>query len=331
LIARLKLITPSPEIQELSVTRPPTSFDTNCYTAIAQEITDTYGVPRYEEINPAIFTTVTFPFFFGVMFGDIGHGLILFLLGLYLVFNNRALAKTQFAFACQLRYMVLMMGFFAVYCGWIYNDFLGMNLNIFGSCYVPIRDVIETDQYVPPIPDCVYPFGIDPIWGIANNELIFVNGLKMKISVIIAILHMTVGVVLRLLNSLYFKRMLEVIFEFIPMILFLVLLFGYMDFLIIYKWLTPWPCEISSEPGKPNSGIFCNPEKPPPSIISSMMDIGLQIGSTVLLLRPRKKQAPCGEKPAIPLKTPSRPSSSSSLSSAFPQCSSPNPASRSTG
>ena len=39
------------------------------------------------------------------------------------------------SFACNLRYMVLMMGFFAVYCGWVYNDFLGMNLNIFGSCY----------------------------------------------------------------------------------------------------------------------------------------------------------------------------------------------------
>jgi len=33
-------------------------------------------------------TTVTFPFFFGVMFGDIAHGLLLFLFGIYLVFKN---------------------------------------------------------------------------------------------------------------------------------------------------------------------------------------------------------------------------------------------------
>ena len=83
------MIKPQPELQELNVTKPPTAFDTNCYTAIAQEITDTYGVPRYEEINPAIFTTVTFPFFFGVMFGDMGHGIILLLLGLYLVIFNK--------------------------------------------------------------------------------------------------------------------------------------------------------------------------------------------------------------------------------------------------
>lgn len=90
-------------------------------------------------MNPAIFTTVTFPFFFGVMFGDMGHGLVLFLFGLYLVFNNDVLKKTSFAFLSSLRYIVLMMGFFAFYCGWIYNDFLGMNLNIFGSCYDPTK------------------------------------------------------------------------------------------------------------------------------------------------------------------------------------------------
>ena len=46
---------------------------------------DTYGVPRYKEANPALFTAVTFPFLFGVMYGDMGHGTVLLLGGLYLV------------------------------------------------------------------------------------------------------------------------------------------------------------------------------------------------------------------------------------------------------
>ena len=104
------------------------------------------------------------------MFGDMGHGVLIFLLGLYLVFFNDKISKTSLAFVCQLRYMVLMMGFFAFYCGWIYNDFLGMNLNIFGSCYNnAIKDGIPDGKMVEPDADCVYPFGIDPIWGISNN------------------------------------------------------------------------------------------------------------------------------------------------------------------
>lgn len=31
--------------------------------------------------------------------------------------------------------MVLLMGFFAFYNGIIYNDFAGISLNLFGSCY----------------------------------------------------------------------------------------------------------------------------------------------------------------------------------------------------
>lgn len=35
----------------------------------------------HKEINPAVFAIVTFPFLFGVMFGDVGHGLLLFIVG----------------------------------------------------------------------------------------------------------------------------------------------------------------------------------------------------------------------------------------------------------
>ena len=38
------------------------------------------------------------------------------------------------------------------------------------------------------VDSCVYPFGIDPVWFTAKNELQFMNSLKMKIAVILGIL-----------------------------------------------------------------------------------------------------------------------------------------------
>ena len=42
----------------------PTHFTTNKYTYAFQEFVNTYGIPRYREANPALFTAATFPFLF---------------------------------------------------------------------------------------------------------------------------------------------------------------------------------------------------------------------------------------------------------------------------
>lgn len=79
---------PAGHLVETMTEKYPTHFQRNDFTRSAQEIVETYGVARYKEANPSFFTCVTFPFLYGVMFGDIGHGLTLFCFGLYLVFWN---------------------------------------------------------------------------------------------------------------------------------------------------------------------------------------------------------------------------------------------------
>jgi V-type H+-transporting ATPase subunit a len=109
----------------------------NDFTWVFQEIVNTYGIPNYKEVNPAVFTAVTFPFLFGVMFGDIGHGLVFFLLGVVLCLFNDVLKTKVPAMEpfLAMRYMLLLMGMFATYCGLIYNDFMAIPLWLFESCY----------------------------------------------------------------------------------------------------------------------------------------------------------------------------------------------------
>ena len=57
---------------------------------------------------------------------------------------------------------------------------------------------------------------MDPIWVKAGNELVFINSFKMKFAVILGVIQMIVGIILKGLNTLYSRRFLDFIFEFIP-------------------------------------------------------------------------------------------------------------------
>jgi V-type H+-transporting ATPase subunit a len=60
----------------------------------------------------------------------------------------------------------------------------------------------------------------------------------MKMAVIIGVAHMTLGLLQKGLNAIYFKSKLDFIHEFVPQFLMLFCMFGYMDILIVKKWLT---------------------------------------------------------------------------------------------
>ena len=115
---------------------PPTYFKINDFTYPFQEIVNTYGVPNYKEINPAVFACVTFPFLFGIMFGDLGHGFLLFLISAMLCLGSSCLEQfPTFKSILPYRYILLLMGLFASFSGLIYNDFVSIPVELFDSCY----------------------------------------------------------------------------------------------------------------------------------------------------------------------------------------------------
>merc|ERR1719386_690189 len=50
---------------------------------------------------------------------------------------------------------------------------------------------------------------------------------------------MIVGVLLRWGNAFYEKNLVDFLFECVPMMIFMLSFFGWMDFMILYKWVTP--------------------------------------------------------------------------------------------
>lgn len=98
----------------------------------------------YKEVNPAVFAMVTFPFLFGVMFGDVGHGGLLLITGILMCLFNDQIQKTALAALGSTRYLILLMGVFAFYNGFIYNEFFAIPLELDKSCYYEETTVIST-------------------------------------------------------------------------------------------------------------------------------------------------------------------------------------------
>ncbi|CAJ0931186.1 unnamed protein product, partial [Mesorhabditis belari] len=244
---------------------PPTYNRTNKFTQVFQGIVDSYGIASYLELNPAPYTIITFPFLFSCMFGDLGHGILMALSGLWLVVREKALIARNikdeiFTMFFGGRYIILLMGLFSIHAGILYNDVFAKSFNIFGTSWVNPYNYTEfthwfenqeaqkkEDILIELNPDTAYrhdmgpyPFGVDPVWNLAENKLNFLNSMKMKLSVILGISQMTFGVLLSFQNYKFRNSKIDILTVFIPQIVFMSCIFIYLCLEIIMKWLFFW-------------------------------------------------------------------------------------------
>lgn len=221
---------------------PPTYFRTNKFTSAIQEIVDAYGVAKYQEANPGVYTIVTFPFLFAVMFGDWGHGICLLLASLYFIIREKKFSSQKLGDITEMifggRYIIMMMALFSIYTGLIYNEFFSVPFEIFGPSAYACRDLNCRDAYTEGLVKVrpTYPFGVDPKWHGSRSELPFLNSLKMKMSILLGVAQMNLGIVLSYFNAKFFKNEINTWYQFVPQMIFLNSLFGYLSLLIIVKW-----------------------------------------------------------------------------------------------
>ena len=169
---------------------PPTYNKTNKFTEAFQTIIDAYGTAKYTEVNPGLPTIVTFPFLFAVMFGDFGHGLIMTCAAIAMIYFERSLLKTKLNELIEMafygRYIMLMMGVFSIYTGLLYNDAFSKSFTLFPSQWKWSTENKVGDGFEGILKEGYrYPFGLDWGWHGADNELLFSNSFKMKMSIVL--------------------------------------------------------------------------------------------------------------------------------------------------
>lgn len=94
---------------------PPTKLKNNWFSWPFEMIVKMYGLPAYHEIDPTPFLAITYCLAWGIMFGDIGQGLVYFLAG---VFLRKKMAGAG--------HILMRLGGFSIVFGFVYGSLFGL-------------------------------------------------------------------------------------------------------------------------------------------------------------------------------------------------------------
>jgi V/A-type H+-transporting ATPase subunit I len=100
---------------------PPTLLRTAPLERLFSPLVSVYGTARYRDIDPTLFTAVSFVLMFGMMFGDAGHGVVLALLAVWL----RSRRAGRLAPYRHLWAIPFAAGLTAAFFGLLYGELFG--------------------------------------------------------------------------------------------------------------------------------------------------------------------------------------------------------------
>ena len=171
-------------VQDWSKRGSPTLLRNPRGTGLFQRLTLGFGTPTSSEIDPTVLWTVTYPLFFGLMFGDVGHGLLVFMVSAILLHAKRRgtrYPEQSFGGLGSLFNMILdgsgllmLGGVAAIVFGLLYGTFMG------------------SEQWFVELTKLPGPLWFNP----------FKQPTKLlKVSIIIGIVHVSSGLILDIVNK----------------------------------------------------------------------------------------------------------------------------------
>lgn len=114
----------------------------------------------------------------------------------------------------------------------------------------------------------------------------------MKVALILGVLQMVLGIVLKGFNDAYNSRWIDFTFEFIPQLVMFMCLFGFMDLMVVTKWLSDYSDDTSKAPAiinamlnmAMNGGQPSAPNETPLFGDRSSYDGQIQLMNTLMLI-----------------------------------------------
>ncbi|MGA1795451.1 MAG: V-type ATP synthase subunit I [bacterium] len=94
-----------------------------------------YDIPDYHEVEPTLFFALGFLLMFGVMFGDVGHGLVLFLVGLYVSRRIKRAAMVQTGL------IAMECGVMSIIFGFLYGSIFGFEHVLPALWFHPMENI----------------------------------------------------------------------------------------------------------------------------------------------------------------------------------------------
>lgn len=182
--------------------------------ALFERLTLDRGIPRYSEIDPTPIVALVFPLFFGIMFGDLGHGVTLLAVGLYLAYRTRYVYWGQ---------LILAFGIASGLVGLLRGVFFGVTFR------TPLAHLF-------PIPPAL------------SAELTFAYlPLLLEVAVLIGTLHLASAYTIAILNQWRSRRYREAALSGIPTLVLYASLVPF-GFAVLGTGLRPWLVLTSQAP-----------------------------------------------------------------------------------
>ncbi|HXF85361.1 MAG TPA: V-type ATPase 116kDa subunit family protein [Anaerolineales bacterium] len=173
LTQRLKQASKEILIQTVPISRAghnqhvPVALFNNKWLKPFQMLVNTYARPRYGELDPTILMAFTFPLLYGAMFGDLGQGLVLFIMGL-LMHNGKFLKSMK------------SLGLLIAYCG--------ASAAIFGALYGSVFG-FEGEHFYH-----TFGFEFHPLWISPLHEILKVALLAIDAGIVLLSLGFLLGI-----------------------------------------------------------------------------------------------------------------------------------------